>query len=118
MQQSVDDPGLATQFGGEPASRVGYERERSRQQQNPQHPAPTEESLPPEQEQYSHTHNSDEKGPQSHHDVIAIIKEFNRIGPLIRGKSIEPLYLGSPLSIGQETEHIGDDDGIVEPPGR
>src|SRR5712691_6331835 len=105
MQQSVDDPGLATQFGGEPASRVGYERERSRQQQNPQHPAPAEESPLPQQEENSQTHNSDEKGPQSHHDVIAIIKEFNSIRPLIRRKGIESLYLGSPLSIGQEAEH-------------
>src|SRR6266480_7003569 len=118
MQQSEGDPGLATEFGGEPASRVGYERERSRQQQNPLHPAPAEESLPPEQEQYSQTHDSDEKGSQSHHDVIAIIKEFNSIGPLIRRKSIEPLYLSSPLSICQETECIGDNDGIVESSGR
>ena len=117
MQQPIDDPGLATKFGRKPASRVSDEGEGGSQHDNPQHPAPAplEEPLAPEQEERE-PRDGDENGSQSYHDVIAIVEEFDRVGPLIRRKGIESLHLGGPTAVGQKAQHVRDDDGIVESP--
>src|SRR5579871_3256845 len=85
--ERVDEPGLASQFGGYPAGSVRDVRERQRKQENPQHPA-RRKQLALLQEESCNKRDRDEQRSQSHHDVIAVIEQLDICRPLIFGEGV------------------------------
>src|SRR5579859_6495227 len=110
--QAKDHPRLTAKLRREPARCVGNKRKRRCQHQYPQHPARLEQLAPPEQEE-GQSHDSDEDGTQSYHDMIAVIDQLDGIGELITRESVESLDGCLPATIGQKTQGIWHDDGIV-----
>ncbi len=46
--------------------------------------------------------------------MIAIVEQVDLIGKLIGRKGVQTFNLGAPLPVGQKTEYVGDDDGVVK----
>ena len=103
--QSVDQPGLAAEFGRHPAGRVGDVRERQREHQDPEHPARVEESSAPEQER-GERHDRDEDRPQADHDVIAVIEQRDVVAATDRAGTRSGPDLGLPAPVGQEAQDV------------
>ena len=71
-------------------------------------------SLFPPEEQRGDGHDGDEDGAKADHDVVAEIEEFNAVGPLILGKIVEAADVCIPMLIGEEAEHAGNDERIIQ----
>src|SRR5262245_56937866 len=80
--QSVDEPWLPSQFCGQPARRIRDKRKWETKHHNPEHPSRFKQPPAPKQEGRRDT-DGNEDGSETHHDVVAVIQEWNVVGPSI-----------------------------------
>ena len=111
--QAIDEPGLATKFGGHPAGGVGDVGQRKAEQQRPQCPARCVKTLAPEQKR-GDDHQQRKPCSEAGHDVVGIIEQWQCCGPLVVGNLIESFDFGLGRSVDEEAQHIVHHDRIVD----
>ena len=111
--QSVNEPGLAAKFGGQPSGGVRDVRERCGEHENPEHPTRGIKFAAPKQQQRNH-HFRDEQRSESDHDVVAVIEQRDIVRPVFLGKRVEAANLRAPAAVGQHAQHAGDLERIVD----
>lgn len=112
-EETVDDPRLAANFRRHPPGCVGDIGQRKAEQDRPQNPARGVKFAAPEQHR-RYQHEQQEPGPESRHDVVAVIQQRQWTGPLVRRKVVQAFHLGRSCAIDEEAENVVDRHRIVD----
>ena len=111
--QAVDEPGLAANFGGDPAGGVGDEWKGKRKHQNPERGRRIEERSAIELEGRKEQDRNEDRA-EADHDVIAEIEERDIVGPEILRKFVEAFHFRAPGAVGEKAERFWKHKRIIE----
>src|ERR1043166_1435932 len=59
-------------------------------------------------------HDRHENGPQTYHDMIAVVEEWDIVRPAIAGKFVQSLNLGSPAPMREKAQYSRDINRIIQ----
>ena len=111
--ESVDQPGLAPDLGGDPAGRVRDVGQGDGEHERPEQRAALKETAAQEPEQRD-PHQRQEDRPQANHQVVAVIEEADVVGALVGREGVEARDLGVPPPVGEHAQDRGDLDRVVD----